>query len=244
MVDRTRDGNHNHASGAAVYESPVQHAPVMQPHVTTSAPNVDVDATVIAPVDRVRWGAIIAGLLAALSALAVLSLLGLAIGAAQYDNNDTGRSLGIGTGVWGGLSALLAFLLGGWVAAKTAAVRGERNGMINGAMVWALAIPLLLFALGSGASALLRTAGDVAVAGSQVAGERANDADVQANIQNQVQDAQQSVTPERAENAADDVAKAALGTLGSLLLGLGAASLGGYLGARTPMFNSRREHMV
>lgn len=214
-----------------------------------SAPDVNVEHTVQTPVDRVRWGAVIAGLLCALSTLALLSLLGLAIGASNVDPGDQARGFGIGAGIWGGLSALLAFLLGGWVAARTAAVRGERNGMINGAMVWALAVPLLLYLLGSGVGSLISTA---TTTGAQAAGAIAEQAAdqgvntpaVQATAQAGVDGLQNLVTPNNIANAADSTARAAWGTLGSLLLALGAAALGGYFGARTPTMPwSRRQEL-
>ena len=188
------------------------------------APDVHVENRVEAPIDRVRWGSILAGLFAALSTLALLSLLGLAIGASTVDGADQARDYGIGAGIWGGLSALLAFLVGGWVAARTAAVRGEGNGMLNGAMVWAVAIPLLLYLLGSGLSALVG-------AGAEAAG--ANNAGLQGNAQG---GGQGQISQQEIANAAERTARAAWGTLGSLLLALGAASLGGYLGARRPKF--------
>ena len=239
----------------ATFEQPDGHAAVYgQPTIDTretqalyNAPDVNVENIVETPVDRVRWGAVIAGLLCALSALAVLSLLGLALGASAVDPGDQARGFGIGAGIWGGLSALLAFLLGGWVAARTAAVRGERNGMINGAMVWALAVPLLLYLLGSGVGSLIGTAANT---GAQAAGAIADQAAnggvntpaVQATAQAGVDNLQNLVTPNNIANAAESTARAAWGTLGSLLLALGAAALGGYFGARMPTmpWNRRR----
>src|SRR6185503_7358932 len=84
--------------------------------------------------DRVRWGAILAGLFVALTTLVVLSVLGLAIGLSSYDAGDPFGSFGMGAGIWGILSALLAFLIGGWVAASTAGARGRNNGLLNGSM--------------------------------------------------------------------------------------------------------------
>ena len=200
--------------------------------------DVDVEHVVETPIDRVRWGSIVAGLVTALSTLTLLSLLGLAIGASTFDPGDRARSFGIGAGVWGGLSALLAFLAGGWVAARTAAVRGERNGMINGAMVWALAVPLLLYLLGGGLGALL---GRAATTGAQAAGAVAGQA-TNPGLQATAQDL---ATPENVAGAVRAAARAAWGSLGSLLLGLGAATLGGLLSARTSyggrgLFSGRR----
>jgi len=232
-----------HISTAHVYEQPDTDHDVVQINET---PDIVVENRVEAPIDRVRWGAILAGLFAALSTLALLSLFGLAIGASTFDANDRVQNYGLGAGIWGGVSALLAFLLGGWVAAKTAAVRGERNGLLNGAMVWAVAVPLLLYLLTSGAGSLLGTAAN---AGAQAAGVAAATAagqgiDPAASAQQSVQGLQNQVSAQDAEQIADTTARTAWGTLGSLLMGLGAAAMGGYLGAHVPATTTIRRPKI
>ena len=54
-------------------------------------------------------------LFAALATLIGLGVLGIAIGLSSFDANNVTRSLGIGAGIWGAISALLAFLVGGWI---------------------------------------------------------------------------------------------------------------------------------
>lgn len=221
---------------------------------TPAQPQYDVD--VVTPTDRVRWGPIMAGLFTALSTLALLSVLGLAIGASSFDAGDQGRNYGIGAGVWGAISALLAFGLGGWTAARTAAVRGYRNGLLNGTMVWVVAIPLLLYLLSSGVGSLLNTAGRVAgtaaTVAAPVAGQATDNPAAQAGAQDAANTAQttaqglqaQATDPANQEAAADAIRRAAWGTLASLLFGLGAASLGGYLGARVPHTNTRQRSFL
>ena len=255
-IDETRD--------ATVYDTPTTYQ-TNQFATTPASPQYDTDlATAVQPQydadlatekDRVRWGPIIAGLFTALSTLALLGVLGLAIGASSFDAGDQGRNFGIGAGVWGALSALLAFGLGGWTAARTAAVRGERNGLLNGTMVWVVAIPLLLYLLSSGIGSLLNTAGQVAntaaTVAAPVAGQAANDPAAQAGVQNGAAVAQanaqalqaQAADPANQEAAADAIRRGAWGTLASLLFGLGAASLGGYLGARRTHTTTRRSFL-
>ncbi len=87
---------------------------------------------VIAPRDRVRWGPIWAGLLSALSLWLLGNVLALAIGASSVEPGvaDAGTAARI-TGWAPPILGLLAFLFGGWVAARTAAVRGTANGVFN-----------------------------------------------------------------------------------------------------------------
>jgi hypothetical protein len=108
---------------------------------------------------RVQFGPIIAGVLTAITTLLILSVLGLAIGASAQEPRDAGKSMGTAAAIWGMVSAIVAFFLGGWVAAKTAAVAGAGSGLINGLMVGAAIIALVLWLTGSGVSAIIGTLG-------------------------------------------------------------------------------------
>ena len=132
------------ADAVGVYNTP-------EPRVTAGATrDYDGDLTTARAVDRVRWGSVLAGIFAAISTLMALTVLGLAIGLSSFDAGDTAGPFGFGAGIWGAISTLIAFFVGGLIAARTAAVGGHSNGILNGAMVWFVAIPLLLYALGSG----------------------------------------------------------------------------------------------
>jgi len=211
---------------------------------------------IVTPFDRVRWGPIFAGLCAALSTLAVLAVLGLAIGLSSYTPGQPASNFGIGAGIWGAISALIAFFIGGWLASYTAAGR-SRWGMLNGAMVWIVAIPLLLYLIAGGIGSLLNTAGNVA------AGAAANPAITNAvngaTGQNQGaangsttdntgaagntgtngntgtagnQAPGTNVTPQQAQDAARSAGNGAWGVLLSLVLGFLASTFGGWLGSR------------
>jgi hypothetical protein len=204
--------------------------------------NVDITTTMIAPTDRVRWGPIFAGLFAALTTLVVLGVLGIAVGLSSYNAGEPARNFGIGAGIWGAISAFIAFAVGGWLASFTAAIRNRGYGILNGAMVWVVAIPLLLYLLAGGIGSLLATAGNVAQAGAQAAGAAvANNPNLQPTaqaaataIQGAGQTAGQQVTPQQVEQATQTAGTGAWGLLLSLVLGFLAASFGGMLGAREP----------
>jgi hypothetical protein len=198
------------------------------------------ETTMIAPTDRIRWGSVLAGLFAALSTLVILSLLGLAIGMTTYDPGDPLSSFGIGAGIWGAISTILAFLIGGWLAARTAAVRGRSNGILNGIMVWVVAIPLILYFLGSGLGSIMNMATDAAATGASVAvSQVADQPAAEGTAQNAAGQAQAQatavagqITPQNVENVADTAGSATWGTLIALLIGLASAAVGGLLGAR------------
>jgi hypothetical protein len=202
-----------------------------------------VEVTPGTPLDRVRWGPILAGTFAALTTLAILGTLGAAIGLSSYDRGqDDPRNFAMASGVWGIISTIIAFALGGWVTARAAAVRGRSNGFLNGALVAAVGIPLMLFMFGSAATALSsaelandggrqargaapddRNAvtasarlGDTATGGDNAPGARRSDS-------NQADDA------ERGRRAGS---RTAWGALTAMILAVGAAAAAGYVGAR------------
>lgn len=147
--------------------------------VTSRTPDVyyDVDATnVVTPTDRVRWASVLAGIFTTLASLIVFTVLGIAIGAAAFDPNEP-SNLGLGTGIYSIITGILSFLFGGFVAARSAAVAGRNNGLLNGAMVWIVTTVLVLNMLGAGLGTLIgATTSAAADAAAEVAGQVANQA--------------------------------------------------------------------
>ncbi len=169
--------------------------------------------------NRVQFGLIIAGVLTAITTMLILTVLGLAIGASTLEPRDVGESLGIGAAIWGIISALIAFLLGGWVAAKTAAVAGSGSGLINGLMVGAATIALLLWLTGNGLGGLLGSLGT-------------NVGDITNFAQ------QQDLDPAARLESFNNLRDSAWGTLAGLLFPLVASGIGGLLG------HNKREDVI
>jgi hypothetical protein len=96
--------------------------------------------------DLVRWGPIIAGFATTLATLILMSVLGGAIGATTLNQDAAAAQQNAGTFglIWAALSAILAFFLGGWIAARTAGIGGRMAALVNSGLVWAFT---LLFAL-------------------------------------------------------------------------------------------------
>lgn len=96
--------------------------------------------------DSIRWGPVWAGLVTALTTFLLLQLLAVGLGIVGIGPNETG-------GAWvSAILGLLAFFVGGAVAGMTSAVRGAVTGLVNGFLVWALGVVviLLLSSLGLG----------------------------------------------------------------------------------------------
>ena len=163
--------------------------------------------------DRVRWGPIVAGLLTAISSFVLLSLLATALGLQTVDDGTTNPQGAAQTGaIVAAVLGLLAFFIGGFVAAWTAAIRNRGDGALNGFLVWALAIPVILLLAGLGLGQLFGAAGDQ-FGNYQNLGGAAN-ADRNA--------------------IADAIRTGALGAFLGMLLPAIAATVGGWLGAREP----------
>ena len=209
-----------------IQEVEIQHPQTMDELVATTRPIREVvlpDAVpqsvthmlVVMPVDCVRWAAVLTGLIVALITVVLLSVLGLAIGFTTITPGSIAGTLEPGTGVWSAISVLIALVVGGWAAARTAAVPGRANGALNGAMVWVAATVFVFVLLGSGIATLAAVADSVVTTGAQLTAP---------------------LTGQAGANAPDIFSAtriAAWGMLLALLVGLVAATLGGLLGARS-----------
>lgn len=92
----------------------------------------------------VRWGAVLAGVAVGVSVQLVLSLLGIATGLSAI---DVTQNEGISTTaplVWAAISMLLSALVGGYVAARMSGLKRKTDGILHGAVSWA--VTTLLFA--------------------------------------------------------------------------------------------------
>ena len=208
---------------------------------------------------RFSWSSTLAGLVAALAVMLVLSVLGLAIGLSTVDRNSQASNYGIGAGIWGGASALIAFFVGGLIAAWSGAGTTSGHGAFQGALAWALGIVVLGYVLAGGVGAVARTAGSAASTGIEAASNGAGQmqssmtdgrgnmtADAKATtqqaagqIQAKVDQVKQQMTPQNMENAAGHAAGGTWGTLGAMVLTLGASIAGGFLGGNTTKYVTR-----
>ena len=221
------------------YDPPRSEAPpgdrVMHREGQTAMSGFSADAVEVK--NRVQFGPIVAGILTAIATLLILTVLGLAVGSSALEPRDSGTTIGTSAAIWGIVSALIAFFLGGWVAAKTAAVAGAGSGLINGLMVGAAIFAIVLWLTGSGVSGILGTLGsnigDITTVVQEETGG-AEEAEAQAEeVQTDVEEQVAAIDPQA---AFDTVQDGAWWTLLGLILPLAAAGLGGLVG-----HNERRD---
>jgi len=132
--------------------------------------------------NRVQWGPIIAGVLAAIVVFLLLTILGFALGASVLDPANTAGEIGTWAAVWGAISAIVAFFIGGWIAARTSAVDGAFAGTINGLMVGAAGLLFIIWLTASGLGNLFGTIGSTVGAVLNVAATAAPAAQDAANV--------------------------------------------------------------
>jgi len=103
----------------------------------------------------VSWSAIWVGTLAALATALIMGLMGIALGAHRVVPGDRilrWSDVGTGALVFTVLGAFFSFVVGGWVAGKVAGLHRAETSALHGAVVWLLAVPILVVmaALGAG----------------------------------------------------------------------------------------------
>lgn len=162
--------------------------------------------------DSSRWGPILAGLVSAIASLLVLTVLGLALGLSAFDPSSSGASIGRAAGLWSGVMAVISFFIGGWVAGFTAGLYRPSMSWLNGFIVGAAALSLILWLASMGLGNAL------GIVGSNL-GQISNVG---------VPSAQQAQSA--LQDAYNNVQDAAWWTLGGLILALAASTLGGYIG--------------
>ena len=159
---------------------------------------------------RISWGAIIAGLIVSLVCQILLTMLGVAIGAATIDPlNEQKPMEGMGTGaaIWWLVSGLISLFLGACVSGRLAGMPRKGDGALHGIIMWGTAtlITILLFstALGGvlgGAMSMFRNVG------TQVnTGQGAPASQIGGQIQSELQ--QRGLTPEQLKQQAQNTAE-------------------------------------
>jgi hypothetical protein len=161
--------------------------------------------------DRVRWGPIWAGLITAIATFILLTVAAVAIGAQAIDSGAEGEDAGMAGGIVSAIIALLAFAIGGFIAARTAGVVGRGYGALNGFLVWALGVVIILALAAFGLGSLFGASGDLFAQYQQMGQPQA---DVDPNA------------------AVEGIRNGSIGAFLGMLLPAIAAAIGGFLGSR------------
>jgi hypothetical protein len=92
----------------------------------------------------VAWSAVWVGALTALAVGLIIGLLGYALGANEVARYVDWKKVRLITLIFSIGGAFFAFVAGGWAAGRVAGIRRSEPAILHGAIVWLVAIPLLL----------------------------------------------------------------------------------------------------
>ncbi len=111
-----------------------------------------------ATITRISWGAIFAGIVVALVAQLLLTMLGLAIGLTIIEppsGQTPWQGIGIGAGIWWVISGLISLFLGGWVAGRLAGMPLRLDAILHGILAWGLITLITLYLVITGVGAVI-----------------------------------------------------------------------------------------
>ena len=152
----------------------------------------------------------------------LLTVLGLAIGLSVFEPSSDPTEIATSAAVWSAISAVIAFFLGGWVTGKAAAVENDDNALLNGFMVAAAALFMVLVLGGLGLGNLF---GVIGASIGDIARVVVNNPDA---VPNNV-----PVDAPDVSTVYDRAANGARYTLAGLVIGFAAATLGGLVGHKS-----------
>lgn len=194
--------------------------------------------------DRVHWGAIIAGLVVAISSQLLLSAIGAALGfgniadsgAPRTDSGDVAQSFGI----WTIISLFVSLFIGGWITARSFGSVNRSTAALNGAILWATTLAISAWLLASGVSGAFglaaanvdRIANQVQQSGITLPDGR-NSIPSGREAPNAGTAPSPTLSTQQTRDVASNGSKASLAFTFGSLLGLAAAMIGASVGARS-----------
>jgi hypothetical protein len=126
------------------------------PHISPVTPAEDARSIMI---NKISWGAVLAGVVVALVTQLVLNMLGIGIGAATLDpgtgDNPSASTFSIGAAIWWTLAGILAALAGGYAAGRLAGKPKESTAGWHGLTTWALTTLVIFYLLTSTVGGIL-----------------------------------------------------------------------------------------
>jgi hypothetical protein len=107
------------------------------------------------PFDLTRWGPVLAGVFVSLGIIALLGVLGAALGfqlAGPGVAPDMAATAGTAAAIWGAITLIVGFFVGGWLAGRMSGNSNSEIGLLHGVAVWAVSVVglLILGAIGAG----------------------------------------------------------------------------------------------
>lgn len=193
------------------------------PHTSPVTPAEDVRTVLL---NRISWGAVLAGVVVALVTQLLLNMLGIGIGVATLNpvsgDNPAPQTFSIAAGIWYALSGIIAAFAGGYMAGRLSGKPIESTAGWHGLTAWAMTTLVIFYLLTTAVGSLIggvfstvsgavgglgRTA---ATAAQTAAPALANATDPFGAIERQVRDASGGNDPAALRDAAVAAVRAAV----------------------------------
>ncbi|WP_342641328.1 PhnA-like protein [Rhodoligotrophos ferricapiens] len=192
-------------------------------HISPVTPGEDFRSVLI---NRVSWGAVLAGVVISLVVHLLLNLLGLGVGASTLDpgtgDNPAVSTLSIGAGIWWTIAGIIAALVGGYAAGRLCGRPKESTAAWHGLTTWALTTLIIFYLLtstiggvvGGAFNTLSSAAGELGKTAAEVAQTAApalaNNADPFGSIEQSIRGASGGNDPAALRDATVSSVRAAL----------------------------------
>jgi hypothetical protein len=138
------------SAGSVYPETPRNRGDDDAPHLSPVTPAEDVRTVLI---NRISWGAVLAGVVVALVVQLILNLFGVGIGASTLNpgtaDNPSASGLSIGAGIWWVVAGVIAAFAGGYAAGRLAGQPRESTAGWHGLTAWALTTLVVFYLLTS-----------------------------------------------------------------------------------------------
>lgn len=126
------------------------------PHMSPVTPAEDMRTIMI---NRISWGAVLAGVVTALVTQLILNMLGVGIGVATLDpgtgDNPEASTFSIAAGIWWTVSGIIASFVGGYIAGRLCGRPKESTAGLHGVTAWAATTLVIFYLLTSTLGSLL-----------------------------------------------------------------------------------------
>ena len=179
---------------------------------------------------RLSWAALFSGVLVAVAVHTVLTLLGVGIGATGLTGEPRAGATGLGASIWTAVGTIIAYYGAGWTTGRLAGIPRSVESSMHGFLCWCLAMTIgIALAMASGGlSAISAGLGRAAIPAILTPGAGALQTVAPATPQPLSPTDLTGPVPAEVR-AARATARQSLAGFFVMLLGAGAATLGGFI---------------
>ena len=140
----------------ATSQGPTKEGVYSTPGMSAVTPEEDMRTVLL---NRVSWGAVLAGAVISLTAHLILNMIGIGVGASTVDvaaaDNPAASIFSIGAALWWTVSGIVAAFVGGYAAGRLSGKPKNATAGWHGLTTWAVTTLLIFWLLGSALGGVL-----------------------------------------------------------------------------------------